>query len=246
MPRPNESLRGQEQDLDVPLITARQIELHEPRGHIFGPWDFELAAGGVTLVQAPMSVQRTALLLALCGRMHLTGGTLTVLGWTDQPREVFKRSSIACLDEAEQIKPAVSVRDLVTEALRWHAPFFTWVPKADEAALAELCADTFGDIALPDLDELIENLPVVQQLLLRIAIANIGRPPLLVVGRLDQFSSDTDQSVVLERLIHIGKAQSVIVGDVNPPPSGSGVQVLDLSDLGTPSAVSSHRESFNS
>lgn len=219
-----------------PLVIARQIELHEPRGHIFGPWDLEIQAGGVTLIQAPMSVQRTALLLALCGRMHLTGGSITVMGYENRPHQVFKHSAVACLDEAEEIKPAVTVRDVVTEQRRWNSSFFTWVPKAEQADLEAMCSETFGDIALPGLDEFVEALPAVQQILLRIAVANSRRPALLVVGRLDQFSSDTDQSVVLQRLIHLGRNQSVIVGDVNPPPPGSDVRVIDLAALDAPRA----------
>jgi len=216
----------------TPLVTARKITLTEERGHVFGPLDLDLSPGGVTMLLAPMGVRRTALLLALCGRMHLSSGSLTVLGHKDDPRKVFAESTICCLDEIDEIEPAITVRNVVTEQRRWHSPFFKWVPKADEAALEEMCGETFGDVPLPQLDAFVKYLPIAQQLLLRISLVNVWRPPLLVVGRLDEVTSDDDQSIVLRRLMHLGEQQSVIVGGVNRPPPEWGIKVVDLSDMG--------------
>jgi hypothetical protein len=213
-----------------PLATARQISLHEQRGHIFGPLDLDLEVGGVTLLRAPASTPRIALLLALAGRMHLSSGSLEVLGHSD-PRKIFQLSAVSCLREVDDIDPAVSVRNVVTELRRWAAPFFKWVPKADAAALEEICGETFGDVPLPQLDDFVENLPVAQQLLLKIALANFRKPPLLVVGRLDDVTSDDDQSIVLRRLVDLGKHQSVIVGGVNQPPAEWGIKIVDLRSM---------------
>ena len=215
----------------TPLVTATQITLTEERGHIFGPLDLDLEAGGVTMLLAPASVPRTALLLALSGRMHLSAGTLTIMGSTNDPRATFKDSAVCCLDEIDEIDPAVTVRSIVTEYLRWNSPFLKWVPKADDAAVEAVCAETFGDVPLPQLGDFVENLPVVQQLLLKISLANIGRPPLLVVGRLDDVTSDDDQSQVLRRLVELGKEQSIIVGGTNRPPADWNIKVVDLSNM---------------
>ena len=112
-----------------------------------------------------------------------------------------------------------------------NSPFFKWVPKADDAALRALCSGTFGDVPVPRLGDFVENLPVIQQLLLKISLANIGRPPLLVVGRLDDVTSDDDQSQVLRRLVELGKGQSIIVGCSNRPPADWNIKVVDLSDM---------------
>ena len=81
------------------------------------------------------------------------------------------------------------------------------------------------------LGNFVENLPVVQQLVLKISLANIGRPPLLVVGRLDDVTSDDDQSQVLRRLVELGKEQSIIVGGTNRPPADWNIKVVDLSNM---------------
>ena len=214
-----------------PLVAAAQIALTEERGHMFGPLDLDLESGGVTRLLAPASVPRTALLLDLSGRRHLSAGTLMIMGHTNDPRATFKDSAVCCLDEIDGINPAAMVRSIVTEYLRWNSPFFKWVPKADDAALRALCSGTFGDVPVPRLGDFVENLPVIQQLLLKISLANIGRPPLLVVGRLDDVTSDDDQSQVLRRLVELGKGQSIIVGCSNRPPADWNIKVVDLSDM---------------
>lgn len=225
-----------------PLAVARQISLTEQRGHIFGPLDLDLERGGVTLLWAPASVPRTALLLALSGCMHLSSGSLEVLGHLNDPRAVFAESAVCCLREVDDIDPAVSVRNVVTEQRRWMAPFFSWVPKADQAALEEMCGETFGDVPLPQLDDFVENLPVVQQLLLKISLANARKPPLLVVGRLDEVTSDDDQSHVLRRLKELGEQQSIIVGGANLPPADWGIKVVDLRSMSSVPAYSATTE----
>lgn len=69
---------------------------------------------------------------------------------------------MCCLDEIDGIDPAVMVRSIVTEYLRWNSPFFKWVPKADDAALRALCSGTFGDVPVPRLGDIVENLPVIR------------------------------------------------------------------------------------
>src|SRR5690606_2049743 len=55
----------------------------------------------------------------------------------------------------------------------------------------------------------------LHQVLLRIAVANTRRPPLLVVGRLDAISDEAQQADLVERLVMLGEKQSVIAADVN-------------------------------
>ncbi len=103
------------------LVSARSIELHGPWGHVFGPLDLDIDLGGVSVIAAQAGAVRTALLMALCGRMRLNAGSLTVLG-NDKQTTVFAQSSIACVNELEEVRPSVTVRYLVTEQLRWGFP----------------------------------------------------------------------------------------------------------------------------
>ena len=218
----------------------------EQRGHIFGPLDLEIERGGVTLLLAPPSVPRTAMLLALGGRMHLSSGSLTVLGHTNDPRAVFKKSAVCCLREVDDIDPAVSVRNVLTEQRRWSSPFFKWVPKANYSTMEEICGETFGDVPMPQLYVFYVDLPIAQQLLLKIALANTQKLPLLVVGRIDEVTSDADQSLVLRRLVELGKTQSVIVGGTNRPPPEWGIKVIDLSGMSAVPSYSATRQEVTS
>lgn len=219
-----------EQPVEGSLISARQIALYEQRGNLFGPLDLDIDAGGVTMLLAAAGVRRTTLLLALCGRMRLSSGALTVLGHTDDPHALFKQSAVCCIDEVDEIEQAVTVKDVITEQRRWNASFFQWVPRADQAALESMCGETFGDVPLPELDAFVKYLPIAQQLLLKVAIANVKKPPLLVVGRIDD-TSDEDQKQILARLVELGQHQSIVVGSVNRPGGDQEIRVIDMSGL---------------
>ncbi|WP_241665889.1 hypothetical protein [Prescottella subtropica] len=213
-------------------MSARGIELRGPWGHVFGPLDIDIDAGGVTVLVAQAGAARTALLMALCGRMRIDRGSITALGFRDKPHKVFTRSAIACFKELDEVSPSVTVQDLVTEQLRWTSPWYRFVPRVSEQGVADMCGEVFGDIPLPALHAFVDDLPELQQMLLRIAVANTRRPPLLVVGRVDRIADDTERFEVLERLVALGERQSIITADVNPLPPDCGVGgVVDMRGL---------------
>jgi len=78
-----------------------------------------------------------------------------------------------------------------------------------------VCAVVFGDLPPPPLTEYVEELTELDRLLLRIALANTSRPPLLVVGSLDYVTSDLNRDVLIERLIDLGRTQTVVTATVN-------------------------------
>lgn len=213
------------------LVSARGIEVHGPWGPVFGPLDLDIDAGGVTVVAAPAGAARTALLMALCGRMRLNKGTLTVLG-ESRPQKIIANSAIACMNELDEVRPSVTVRDLVTEQKRWDSPWYKLVPRVREDGVAEMCEEIFGEVPLPPLEAFVDDLPEIQQLLLRISVANTRRPPLLVVGRIDKIADDVERETLLRRLVDLGRTQSVLIGDVNPVDPALGVRaVVDMQDL---------------
>lgn len=196
------------------LASARGIELNGPWGKVFGPLDLDLEPG-VTILNAPPGAARTALMMALCGRMKLNAGSLTVLGHRDDPRAVFAESAIACFDELDGVHPSVTVQDLVTEQIRWESPWYRWVPKAGTEEVRAMCGYLFDDLPLPPIDAFIADLPTLEQMLIRIAIANTARPPLLVVGRLDLVAEDSQRDHLMGQLLKLGQSQSVLTADVN-------------------------------
>jgi ABC-type branched-subunit amino acid transport system ATPase component len=195
-------------------VSARGIELNGPWGKVFGPLDLDLDAG-MTVLAAPPGAARTALLMAICGRMKLNAGDLTVLGHRNQPRAIFAQSAIAGIDELDGVKPSVTIEDLVTEQLRWQSPWYRWVPRATTEQVWEMCGYLFSDLRLPPIDAFVSDLPEVEQLLVRIAIANTRRPPVLVVGPIDQIAENAQREFLMETLIKLSGGQSVVTADVN-------------------------------
>lgn len=188
-----------------------------PWGPVYGPIDLDVDAGGVTALIQPAGTGRTALLLTLAGRMRPVAGTVTVFGHTDV-RKIFAAAALANVDELDKIDQSVTVRDLITEQMRWDASWYRFIGRASQGDLEKLCAGTFGDIALPELGAYFDQIGELAQVLLRIALANTGTPPLLVVGDLDGVTDDGNRAVLLERLIALGEHQTVITASANPVP----------------------------
>lgn len=202
------------QDPPPQAVTARAIEMRGPWGPVYGPVDLDVDAGGVTVLVCPAGQGRTALLMTLAGRMRPMAGELTVFGHT-RVKDIFAASALAGIDELDTVAEAVTVRDLITEQLRWNAPWYRLIRRADESNLADMCGPVFGELPLPSLTEYFDELSELDRLLLRISLANNARPPLLVVGNLDFVTSDRNRDLLVGRLVDLGRQQTVITATVN-------------------------------
>lgn len=185
-----------------------------PWGPVYGPVDLEVEAGGVTVLVCPAGSGRTALSMTLAGRMRPKSGTLSVFGRT-RARDIFAAAALAGIDELDTVYESVTVCDLITEQLRWDARWYRLIRRADEADLARVCGPVFGELPLPPLSEYVEELTELDGLLLRIALANTARPPLLVVGNLEQVTSDHNRDLLVGRLVDLGREQTVLTASVN-------------------------------
>ncbi|KAA0096696.1 ATP-binding cassette domain-containing protein [Mycolicibacterium sp. P1-18] len=211
-------------DEQPPAIVATAISVAGPWGPVYGPVSLEVPRGGLTVLLAPPGAGRTALLMTLAGRMKSTGGTLRVLGETNV-RTVFRRSALAGIEEVDAVYESVTVRDLLTEKMRWDAPWYRVVRRADDADLARACAPVFGALPLPELGSYVDELGELDALLLRVALANTTAPPLLVVGPVDQVAEDASRVALVRRLAELGERQTVVTASANPVPDGLGVRV---------------------
>lgn len=198
-----------------PAITAREITMRGPFGPVYGPVDLDIAEGGVTALVAPSGAGRTALLLTLAGRMKPQSGEVTVLGRT-RAKDIFDISAVAAVEDIDAVPESVTVADVITEQRRWDAPWYRRVPRAGADDLAALCGPVFGDLPLPPLGEYFDELTELDRVLLRIALANTSRPPLLVVGDFDHVTDDRNRELLAERLIALGERQTVVTATVNP------------------------------
>lgn len=195
-------------------VVARGITQKGPWGHVYGPLDLDIAAGGLTILRAESGAGRTALQMTLAGRMKAHAGTIDVFGRT-RPRAIFDVASLAGITALDDVYAAVRVVDLLTEKIRWDASWYRLIGKATRDDLERICLPVFGDLPLPELGDYVEELSELDGLLLRVALANTRPKPLLVVGNVDQVSSELDHRTLLERLVALGRQQTVVTTTVN-------------------------------
>lgn len=218
---------------DAPLVHAVGIGVAASWGHIFGPTDVSVLPGGVTVLQGSGGRGRTALLLTLSGRMKPTSGTLEAFGRTNDAHFLFRHAAMGFIEEVDGIEQTIRVRDVLTEQLRWHAPWYRWVRQATDDDLERICRPVFGDdLQLPSLRSYVEELPELTAALFRVAVANIRRPELLVVGGVDNLTRIENSNLMLDRLIELGRTQTVVTADVNGAPAHAGqVRVVAVDNL---------------
>jgi ABC-type cobalamin/Fe3+-siderophores transport system ATPase subunit len=196
-------------------VVARGIAVRGTSGPVYGPLDLDIDQGGLTVLVAAPGVGRTALLLTLAGRMRPDRGDLTVLGRTSATA-IFAAAALAGIDEVDAPADTVTVGDLVTEQLSWNAPWYKRIRRAGEADLARVCSRVFGEVALPRIDDVVDELTELTRLLLRIALADTARRALLVVGDLDQVTDHGERARLVERLVALGRDQTVVTASANP------------------------------
>ncbi|OPX09174.1 ATP-binding cassette domain-containing protein [Mycobacterium sp. AT1] len=211
-------------DEQPPAIVAKAISVAGPWGPVYGPVTCKIPRGGLTVLLAPPGAGRTALLMTLAGRMKPMGGSLEVMGETNV-QNIFRDSVLAGIEELDAVYESVTVADLVTEKLRWDAPWYRRVRRADDADLARVCAPVFGALPLPESHSYVDELSELDALLLRVALANTTAPPLLVVGGIDQVAEDESRMELVRRLAELGERQTVVTASANPVPDGLGVRI---------------------
>lgn len=228
-----------------PAVVARGITMTGPWGPVYGPIDLDIDAGGVTALIGTAGPGRTALLMTLAGRMKPSSGSLTVLDRAHAP-DIFGVSALAGIAELDAVAESVRVVDLITEQLRWDARWYRLIRRAGPAELDAVCREVFGPLPLPDLDDYVEQLTELDGLLLRIALANTGRRPLLVVGNLDQVTGDHNREALVRRLVDLGEHQTVITASANTIPDTFGIRAqLRIDNLSHAELVANRRKGQN-
>lgn len=197
------------------ILSAQQMGVKASWGRIYGPVDFQVRRGGVTVIVGSGGRGRTALLLTLAGRMKPTSGALESFGRRNAAHHLFNNAALGFIEEIDGIEQTIRVHDVLTEQLRWTAPWWKLVGQGTEDDLERLCRPTFGPLTLPHLDAYVEELPELTAALFRIAMANLRKPEILVVGGIDNLTGDASSRLLLDRLIDLGREQTVITADVN-------------------------------
>ncbi|MFK0004670.1 ABC transporter ATP-binding protein [Paenarthrobacter sp. NPDC090520] len=164
------------------MLSVQQLQINGRRTDLLPPTSLEAKRGELILISGEGQDQRTALALALSGRMKPSDG---ILSWDSTTKTKRIRLASALIDSPGVNEPEqhLSVRDLVTEDL-------SLIPRRYRGALLSkpwLKVNRFEDIA----DLWIEQLPAGRRLELLTSLA-LADPAidLLVVDSPDRHSAD--------------------------------------------------------
>ena len=195
------------------MLCVQQLSVTGRRDDLLPPTSLEAARGDLLLVEGVRQDQRTALALALSGRMKPSAGTV---GWDGSARIKDLRQASSVVDSPGVNEPEqhLSVRDLVTEDL-------ALVPRRHRSAARStpwLRLNGFEDIA----GLWTEQLPAGRriELLTALALANPDTG-LLVVDSPDRHSGDpADWLPRLQELAHDAGRPLAVVATVTRIPDG--------------------------
>lgn len=213
-------------------IETRALALVGDRGIVYGPIDLAIPTGTVAALTSPAGSGRTSLLLTLVGRMAPSSGDIRVL---DLPlpakrRALHQISTLAHFDGIDDLDEGLTVHEVLAERAALLAPLWKKPQRTDDLGVAEICGPLFGSHPLPSAHAQIWHLDVLQVSLLRMALALMGQPRLLVVDDIDTLADPAHQRHVWEGLQRVAASQgTTIVGcsataDTLPP----GVLAYDL------------------
>lgn len=182
----------------LPLdVKARDLVLQGPRGPVYGPLDLDIPAGWLIAVVGREGSGRTSLLLTLSGRMRPTSGSLEILG-TDglrHARRIQRRSAVACFSAIDALDEGLRLRELIHERADFSVPLWRRAPRLGDPAMTSLIECVFGDAPF-DPDAFVWQLSTLDRFRLRILLALIASPELLVVDDVDTVRRPADQGRV--------------------------------------------------
>ncbi|MEA5119361.1 MAG: ATP-binding cassette domain-containing protein [Propionicimonas sp.] len=195
-------------------IEAHHLLLDGNRGRVYGPLDLSLGEGELLLVTGPAGSGRTSLLLTLAGRLKPSRGSqLTVLGHElpRQARAVQHRSSAVGFAGLDDLDEEVTVGATIREREAWLAPWYRVVRRPDDAHVAQVCNRVFADRPVPAARQVVHSLDETSNLMLRLSLAMLSNPSLLVVDDLDQLRDSGSRVAIWESLRRLAECDGVTV-----------------------------------
>ncbi|MFC7731944.1 ATP-binding cassette domain-containing protein [Actinomadura keratinilytica] len=196
-----------------------------PRGWVFRDVDLEVPAGGLAAVAGAAGSGRTCLLLALGGRMKPAAGTVLLGGRRRGPDEMRRRTALGVMAGVNELDPALTVREHVSEALDLRAgPLSRW--RGREARIRRALERVDLDVAPRTLAA---DLAPEQAVLLGAALALVGEPDLLLLDDVDE-SLPVERQRELWRRLHAlaGSGVTIVAACHDAAPAEGLAQVVPL------------------
>ncbi|MFI1263103.1 MULTISPECIES: ATP-binding cassette domain-containing protein [Streptomyces] len=202
-------------------VVARGASVRGPRGPVFEGVDLDVPAGGLLAAHGPAGSGRTSLLLALAGRMRLSGGAIQVGEYVlpAHGRRVRRLVAVARAAPAVDLEGRLRVREVMAERCLTS-------PGVTQRRIRE-AFDALG--LAPHGEDLVEDLGPADTLLLATALALAEQPGALVIDDVDDGLPPDAHAPVWAALHRVREhGPTVLAGCLSPPPPAPGLHTLLL------------------
>ncbi|NTV40103.1 MAG: hypothetical protein HGA51_09160 [Demequinaceae bacterium] len=185
----------------VPALEILGATVRGARGAVFGPLEATSFAP-ITVVLGNRGSGRTSLLLSAAGRMRIDQGTVKVCGIDARADagKVRRLTGIAGFDAIDLLESGATVAESLRERLTWISPWYRRVPHLAEHDVTRTLRPVFGDLPTPPASLLVRDLSEAQEMLLRVSLALLEDPRVIVIDDLDDVKDPTERAAVADRL----------------------------------------------
>jgi len=178
-----------------PVLEVERLSLRTPAGPVFTELTFSVPRGGLTAVVGPSGSGRSALLLALGGRMRGLTGSVRLGGRAarSRPADLRARTAVARLATLVEPEGRLTVGESMTERA-----LVDGVQDGDAAAAVARAEGVFGTTL--DRGLLVDDLTAYDRALLCVALALVRPSDLVLLDDADRGLDVADQRRLLEAL----------------------------------------------
>lgn len=205
-------------------LVAKGLSMRTAQGPVFGPVDLVVPAGHHAAILGEQGSGRSAMLLALGGRLKGVSGQLT-LGEVDgiaHPRKLRQRIAVARITDLVELEPTLTVGEARDE----HSLLEGIGSRAGRVTFQELAGALDLELGL---DRLVGDLPAVQRTLLSVVLGCLRPADFVLVD-------DVDDSLTRDQLADVYAAMDVlalrghhfIVSALSTSPVPSGAATITL------------------
>ena len=198
-------------------VSATGLSLSTGHGPVFFGLSFAFDKGVLAVLAGPSGSGRSALLLAIGGRMRGLTGSLRVAGFdgTNQSREIRANASLARISHLVDLEGQLSVGDSITERALTDG-----LPGARAAAVFEH-VEKILDVTF-DRTLLVDDLSALDRTLLAVALATLRPAHLLLLDDADAGLDLTDQRRLMAALQRVAETGVTVIAstlgtDAVPP-----------------------------
>ena len=176
-----------------PILEAKDLLAASKEGAVFGPLDLTLAPRQICVVHGPKGSGKSALLLALTGRLREATGRLTICGIDAMrdPYAAMQHTAVARLGNYVYTEDRLTLRESIRERCYLDA-----VPLDDAIKRVEQIRELLG-VSIDDSVE-VEQLSAMEQAIVSVALVMLRPTSLVVIDDADLLVPHRDQPLLFD------------------------------------------------